>query len=302
MRKRGFTLIELLVVIAIIAILAAILFPVFSRAKLAAKKTSSLSNIKQICLAGIMYGTDYDDYIHLLMNGPRANARGTAQPRKDTFVWMLQPYIKNLQMMIDPGRGDKLQVYGFGVNAWYGNQNWFPMYGMNYMFLSPMRYDFVNGACGGVLNGLTPGYDPKSFTQGHDPAETVYFVESRLYTLDDWRGYHASNAPGMWDPLARDDSLWCVIWDGNPCSGDWCGSPTLPKKVTASTSIFYNDGTNTAMLDGHAKYYRDTALAAGTDYTTAVPRGIVNGGGAVIIDRNKYIWNLDDNWHLETGP
>jgi len=61
MRRRAFTLIELLVVIAIIAILAAILFPVFAQAKLAAKKTSSISNQKQLGLAIIMYAGDYDD-------------------------------------------------------------------------------------------------------------------------------------------------------------------------------------------------------------------------------------------------
>src|SRR5258708_2335788 len=59
--KKAFTLIELLVVIAIIAILAAILFPVFAQAKLAAKKTQSLSNQKQHGLGILMYAGDYDD-------------------------------------------------------------------------------------------------------------------------------------------------------------------------------------------------------------------------------------------------
>src|SRR5688572_26449263 len=59
--KRAFTLIELLVVIAIIAILAAILFPVFAQAKLAAKKTTTLSNIKQVGTATLIYAGDYDD-------------------------------------------------------------------------------------------------------------------------------------------------------------------------------------------------------------------------------------------------
>ena len=59
--SRAFTLIELLVVIAIIAILAAILFPVFAQAKEAAKKTSGLSNVKQLNLACVMYCIDYDD-------------------------------------------------------------------------------------------------------------------------------------------------------------------------------------------------------------------------------------------------
>jgi len=62
MKHRGFTLIELLVVIAIIAILAAILFPVFAQAKLAAKKTTSLSNVKQQALGSLMYANDSDDH------------------------------------------------------------------------------------------------------------------------------------------------------------------------------------------------------------------------------------------------
>lgn len=59
--KKGFTLIELLVVIAIIAILAAILFPVFARAREKARQTSCLNNVKELALAGVMYAQDYDE-------------------------------------------------------------------------------------------------------------------------------------------------------------------------------------------------------------------------------------------------
>src|SRR5215469_8546120 len=61
-RRRAFTLIELLAVIAIIAVLAAILFPVFAQAKAAAKKSSCLSNLKQIGLGFTLYEADYDDH------------------------------------------------------------------------------------------------------------------------------------------------------------------------------------------------------------------------------------------------
>ncbi|HDP88997.1 MAG TPA: prepilin-type N-terminal cleavage/methylation domain-containing protein, partial [Thioalkalivibrio sp.] len=61
--SRGFTLIELLVVIAIIAILAAILFPVFARAREKARQTQCLSNLKQICLGWAMYAGDYDETV-----------------------------------------------------------------------------------------------------------------------------------------------------------------------------------------------------------------------------------------------
>lgn len=66
---RAFTLIELLVVIAIIAILAAILFPVFAQAKAAAKKTVTMSNIKQVALSNRMYAGDNDDYYAMSING-----------------------------------------------------------------------------------------------------------------------------------------------------------------------------------------------------------------------------------------
>lgn len=84
MKVKAFTLIELLVVIAIIAILAAILFPVFAQAKLAAKKTADLSNIKQISLALFMYAADNDDL-------------SPADDEENHYEWFepLQAYVKN---------------------------------------------------------------------------------------------------------------------------------------------------------------------------------------------------------------
>ena len=96
MRKRGFTLIELLVVIAIIAILAAILFPVFARARENARKSNCQSNLKQIGLATMQYAQDYDETYHLAWTlNPT-----TRYPR------LLQPYMKNLDVFVCPSDPD----------------------------------------------------------------------------------------------------------------------------------------------------------------------------------------------------
>src|SRR5271163_752580 len=91
-RRYGFTLIELLVVIAIIAILAAILFPVFASARAKARQTSCASNMKQIALGGIMYVGDYDETFPKSDSYPGAAAGGPADTSWRTTIY---PYIKS---------------------------------------------------------------------------------------------------------------------------------------------------------------------------------------------------------------
>jgi len=96
MKRRGFTLIELLVVIAIIAILAAILFPVFSRAREQARKAACASNLKEIGLALRMYSQDWDEkivpmYVWNPQNGERR-----------WWMVLIQPYLKNYQILHCP--------------------------------------------------------------------------------------------------------------------------------------------------------------------------------------------------------
>jgi len=104
MRRSGFTLIELLVVIAIIAILAAILFPVFARAREKARQTSCLSNVKQIALAVTMYTQDYDE----------SNPISWCYANNSTgYIWAdaVLPYVKNLQVFGCPSSSTRIANY-----------------------------------------------------------------------------------------------------------------------------------------------------------------------------------------------
>ncbi|MEN6301195.1 MAG: prepilin-type N-terminal cleavage/methylation domain-containing protein [Armatimonadia bacterium] len=107
MRHRGFTLIELLVVIAIIAILAAILFPVFAKAREKARQSSCLSNVKQVATAILSYSQDYDERMPLCV-GWLAPSVVLAGPEWPNYWWQqVEPYMKNLQILACPSSSSK---------------------------------------------------------------------------------------------------------------------------------------------------------------------------------------------------
>ena len=135
--KRGFTLIELLVVIAIIAILAAILFPVFARAREKARQSACLSNVKQIALGVLMYAQDYDE--RLPMQQHVAQGSGVLElirPEGNSFWWVrLKPYLNNDQILQCPS-GQLSYIYGQPVGASSSVQiNVDVDYGWNYNFV-----------------------------------------------------------------------------------------------------------------------------------------------------------------------
>ncbi|MEN6344531.1 MAG: DUF1559 domain-containing protein [Armatimonadia bacterium] len=125
-RHHGFTLIELLVVIAIIAILAAILFPVFARAREKARQSGCQSNLKQIGIAATMYAQDYDETMVTAW-------RISNDQNGTTWADMLMPYMKNLQILDCPSSGLKAslmnttwggktvsrEAISYGLNACY---------------------------------------------------------------------------------------------------------------------------------------------------------------------------------------
>jgi len=118
--RRGFTLIELLVVIAIIAILAAILFPVFARAREKARQTSCLSNLKQLGLGLMMYAQDYDERLPATYQWV---TQGVDWPLYSWRAAML-PYVKNAQIHVCPsdgGAGGDLSPNSLGPVSYAAN-------------------------------------------------------------------------------------------------------------------------------------------------------------------------------------
>lgn len=133
--KKAFTLIELLVVIAVISILAALLFPVFARARENARRTSCLSNLKQISLAFLQYSQDYDERL------PLTSYRADAGQLNDSWTMGAATYMKSTQLFhcpsdsgtvwtdpVYPGKvlsGTPANYYttSYLMNAWMGGTN-----------------------------------------------------------------------------------------------------------------------------------------------------------------------------------
>jgi prepilin-type N-terminal cleavage/methylation domain-containing protein/prepilin-type processing-associated H-X9-DG protein len=332
MKRKAFTLIELLVVIAIIAILAAILFPVFAQAKKAAKKAASAQNNRQVALASIMYGGDYDDTIPVFINGPYqalqnlhdGQIHSSGFERTDGWPLLTMPYIKSRGLFVDPGRGDINSIWagptlrsgdaGYVATAnTYRNQSRFPMYGVNYLFVSPLHIPSSKMTDPTPTNWMVG--ESHTFTEADDPAGTIFYTESQrgygattstdnLGVLDATRGFFGVDAPGLWGVLAASSIQYVIFWAGTYCSGDFCGDADSAtqgrQKRTNFVYIGYNDGANATFLDGHVKYMKDNQLASGTNYLSSTPQDGGTGyfgGGATITDKTHYLWNLTDNYY-----
>lgn len=188
-RYHGFTLIELLVVIAIIAILAAILFPVFAQARTAARKATSLSNVKQIALGILMYTQDYDEVF------PQSEYGGGAVDATNPHVeWyaMVYPYTKS---------GDK--VTRQGVDQSWGKSGIFHAPGYPQQATSD-----PNSQGGGESYGVDEAIFPTNFENaGQTPNGTVPEamldnVASKVIIMEKGANYSSGSYPWFhpWQP------------------------------------------------------------------------------------------------------
>ena len=189
-KKSGFTLIELLVVIAIIAILAAILFPVFARARESARRASCLSNLKQLGLAIVMYAQDYDDTFP-------GCASWTSSPWYNPpyysvgFKPTIMPYVKNAQVFLCP-TGAKIEDAAT-MTQLEGNSYYYfslPVY-------SP-AYQWFHDHCNIAGESLASVVWPSQAVMSNDDCPVWHSQNG--WTLAQYQGAQAAGIapPGMW--------------------------------------------------------------------------------------------------------
>jgi len=233
-RRAGFTLIELLVVIAIIAILAAILFPVFAKARAKAQQTSCLSNLKELGTACLMYAQDYENQLPPVFHPTYVSE---AAFRGHIWTDLIQPYLKNIDILDCPAIS-KTGVRPGDVPLWC------PDYGYNHVGLvyASSTVPYQAGADGVPVYGWHPGnpgygYGGAKLNSLGAPADTVMIVENDF----------SPAGPGDW---------WKTY--GAYASGGYVGFP-------------HNDMGNVTFCDGHAKGLTRDALCKGQLWSAKAP-------------------------------
>jgi prepilin-type N-terminal cleavage/methylation domain-containing protein/prepilin-type processing-associated H-X9-DG protein len=247
--KRAFTLIELLVVIAIIAILAAILFPVFAQAKAAAKRTQCLSNVKQISLGMHMYAGDADDCLPFSREVDNGGDWWTAKMK--TWKDLTLPYIKNggrqyredglpyqtkgtggiYESPMATAAWSTAKAWGFAGTGYPGDETTrFPRsYAINSSAgANELGWDSTNNRWFKIWPCVgDSGCGSGNMTSLNKPAETIMISMTRMAFNDTW---------------AETISYRCTS-AGEP----WGGQPTSCVQGVG------NGGVNFGFFDGHAK-------------------------------------------------
>jgi prepilin-type N-terminal cleavage/methylation domain-containing protein/prepilin-type processing-associated H-X9-DG protein len=218
-RFRGFTLIELLVVIAIIAILAAILFPVFAQARAKARQASGASNVRQLGLAINMYKQDYDERFPFGGWMPNGNI-GTGEWQNT-----VAPYVKNKGLFYDPASGDDTEDPN-DPTAWAWNRN-------------PVSYLYNNQ--------LATGRRPLNDAVVKESAQTMLLIDGH----SDWGGREGV------DWMGRPNSQWLMedtIYGNNASLiTGWLAWQGFTWKLPR-----HSGGANVAYVDGHVKWMKVT--------------------------------------------
>ncbi len=230
--RRGFTLIELLVVIAIIAILAAILFPVFAQAREKARQTSCITNQKQLLAAAMMYQQDFEEKFHRLLTGQRVLNNNPNGPDQ-AFGWedALRPYVKNTDVYSCPSDNVPRN------DCTTPNAIWFPI---SYSWTHYQHGQYEDTDTFGIC-AYYDWADSRPTAMIGRPAETIVFYE--LWTTVSYgrhMGWWRWNNRNIADPSWPDAP--------NTFAFNWCGQGDARMTIGAHQKL-----TTFGFADGHVK-------------------------------------------------
>jgi prepilin-type N-terminal cleavage/methylation domain-containing protein/prepilin-type processing-associated H-X9-DG protein len=231
---QAFTLIEILIVIAIIALLAAILFPVFSKARENARRTSCASNMKQLALAVRQYVDDNDGrslVAHAATNSAGGSGYGHARD-----VWpQIEPYIKNEQLVFCPSAAKFRLTGGLTGQIYWGYQYGFPVN-------DDCKSTFIAVSTSVNQTGIAACTDyPLPLMEGFpEPARTCLLGETMYYTSDNVQYQTYGLGAQVFS-----------AWDGSLIETN--------NKLNRGRHF---EGSNYAFLDGHVKWIKQTQVDA----------------------------------------
>jgi prepilin-type N-terminal cleavage/methylation domain-containing protein/prepilin-type processing-associated H-X9-DG protein len=240
MERRGFTLIELLVVIAIIAILAAILFPVFARAREKARQTMCLSNGRQMAMAIFSYMGDYDDKFP----GTSTNPNKEVSDYIYTWADCVDPYVKNKKIRECPSLG-KVDLSRWGEYKW-------SQVGVG------MGMNVALGGCRGICwaHG-TKAYPVLGISKVAHPAATILLGDGEYH--DAWKQ----------SGLEFGQVMGCYLICGHP--GE-CPSYVNPHGWAEMFMGFrHNWRANVVFVDGHGKAFTQVQLLPNSRFPKSDP-------------------------------
>lgn len=260
--KPGFTLIELLVVIAIIAILAAILFPVFSRARENARRASCQSNLKQIGLGIMQYTQDYDEKLPHSANynvfGAGSFDPNSLSSRKEAQSWrsMIYPYVKSAQVYYCPS-------YFPEYNGAPTKQDWQPNldgtvddfttsgYAVNEGRVPPDS-DISQRGIGGIRGPFAgSGHLAVALSDILSPTTCIMVLEKSTYIGDPNLNYRLG--------IQNSD-----VWGGvTPYSASYITNPSGTAGIQ-SRALVHLEGSNYLFGDGHVKWFKPDSVAEST--------------------------------------
>ncbi len=298
--RRAFTLIELLVVIAIIAILAAILFPVLSQARAAAKATASISNMRQLGTAWLMYANDVNDLAVPYANRTQGPLDLTPSSSPGTRLsyspWgqLLQPYAKNLNIFQDP-----VITANKGEGSVAASQIWAyrPQYGYAFTVWGPLQN--LNTATATRAGDGSPAV--QTITSAGQPSETVVFTTRKDRNSLDW----IINPSIIWmaqivaspfcTPAGRTgvtpDGL-CALnyrWGVGGTGGVLTPPPSEAEGSRTGMVAIRNRGrANVTFGDSHVKYVTPGYLARGTNWHRDRTYTQIQ-----MTDKAEYMWDME---------